>query len=208
MKVMKLTTIAFVLVVAAGCSKKEAPAPAPAAPAEPAKVEEKAAVPAEAEAKPAEPAPEAAAPAAEPAAPTTEPAAAAPEQPKPVAEPQVVEAPKEVTTSSGLKYMDLIVGAGEPPQPGQHVSCHYTGWLASNNQKFDSSYDRGQPMTFIAGRRMVIPGWDEGILSMKQGGKRRLIIPAALAYGERGAGNVIPPNSDLIFEVELVKIFE
>lgn len=109
----------------------------------------------------------------------------------------------EVTTSSGLQYIDLTVGAGATAQAGQTVSVHYTGWLENGN-KFDSSVDRGQPFSFPLGAGRVIKGWDEGVQGMKVGGKRKLIIPSNLGYGARGAGGVIPPNATLIFEVELL----
>ncbi|MBI3949560.1 MAG: FKBP-type peptidyl-prolyl cis-trans isomerase [Acidobacteria bacterium] len=112
---------------------------------------------------------------------------------------------KEVTTPSGLKYVDLVKGTGPSPQRGQTVRVHYTGWL-TNGKKFDSSVDRGQPFEFPIGMGRVIKGWDEGVMSMKVGGKRKLIIPPELGYGERGAGSVIPPNATLIFEVELLEI--
>ncbi len=110
-----------------------------------------------------------------------------------------------VTTPSGLKYIDMTVGAGAQPAAGQVVNAHYTGWL-TDGKKFDSSRDRGQTFSFPLGQGRVIPGWDEGIASMKVGGRRLLIIPANLAYGERGAGGVIPPNATLVFDVELVGI--
>ena len=117
-----------------------------------------------------------------------------------------VEAPKEVTTSSGLKYIDLKVGDGKSPQKGQVVEVHYTGWL-TDETKFDSSHDRNQTFKFPLGRGRVIKGWDEGVASMKVGGKRRLIIPSELGYGARGAaGGKIPPGATLIFEVELIGI--
>jgi peptidylprolyl isomerase len=121
------------------------------------------------------------------------------------------EAPTEVaeadyvSTESGLKYYDLEVGDGPSPQNGQSVSVHYTGWLLDGT-KFDSSLDRGQPFTFILGAGQVIPGWDAGVATMSVGGKRQLVIPPELAYGERGAGSVIPPNATLVFEVELLDI--
>ena len=112
---------------------------------------------------------------------------------------------KEVTTSSGLQYIDLIVGTGATPQAGQTVTVHYTGWL-ENGKKFDSSLDRGQPFSFPLGAGRVIKGWDEGVQGMKVGGKRKLIIPSNLGYGARGAGGVIPPNATLIFEVQLLGV--
>jgi FKBP-type peptidyl-prolyl cis-trans isomerase FkpA len=110
-----------------------------------------------------------------------------------------------VTTTSGLKYADLEVGAGEEAKAGQNVKVHYTGWL-TNGKKFDSSVDRGQPFSFPLGRGRVIKGWDEGVAGMKVGGRRKLIIPPELGYGASGAGGVIPPNAELIFEVELLGV--
>ena len=109
-------------------------------------------------------------------------------------------------TESGLKYRDTKEGEGEVPAVGQNCVVHYTGWLWENDAKgkqFDSSVKRGEPFSFHLGEREVIQGWDEGVSTMKVGGKRELIIPADLAYGERGAGGVIPPNATLMFEVEL-----
>ena len=108
----------------------------------------------------------------------------------------------EVTTASGLKYIDEVVGTGDSPKPGQNVTVHYTGTLVDGT-KFDSSVDRGQPYTFRIGTGGVIKGWDEGIMTMKPGGKRRLIIPAELGYGASGNPPKIPPNATLLFEVEL-----
>jgi peptidylprolyl isomerase len=110
-----------------------------------------------------------------------------------------------ITTSSGLKYRDLEVGTGQTPQTGQTVTVHYTGTL-TDGSKFDSSLDRGQPFKFSIGTGQVIKGWDEGVGSMKVGGKRELVIPPDLAYGAAGAGGVIPPNATLKFEVELLGV--
>src|SRR5262249_35924429 len=114
--------------------------------------------------------------------------------------------PKEVKLESGLKYQDLKVGTGATAKKGYTVSVHYTGWLAKDKTKFDSSKDRGEPFVFELGAGKVIKGWDEGVAGMKVGGKRKLMIPAKLGYGARGAGDVIPPNADLVFEVELLKL--
>jgi peptidylprolyl isomerase len=113
------------------------------------------------------------------------------------------------TTPSGLKIIDTTVGTGASPKPGQICVMHYTGWLYENGakgKKFDSSVDRGQPFEFPIGQHRVIAGWDEGVATMKVGGKRMLIIPPELGYGARGAGGVIPPNATLIFDVELLAI--
>ena len=110
---------------------------------------------------------------------------------------------KEITTSSGLQYIDQKVGTVATAQAGQTVIVHYTGWL-ENGKKFDSSVDRGQPFSLPLGAGRVIKGWDEGVQDMKVGGKRKLIIPSSLGYGARGAGGAIPPNATLIFEVELL----
>ena len=107
------------------------------------------------------------------------------------------------TTPSGLKYRELVVGTGEEARIGATAIVHYTGWL-EDGTKFDSSVDRGTPFKFVIGRGQVIKGWDEGVGSMNVGGKRELIIPADLAYGDRGAGSVIPPGATLKFEVELI----
>lgn len=112
-------------------------------------------------------------------------------------------APAEVATPSGLRYVDLTVGSGPSPVNGKLVRVHYTGWL-TDGTKFDSSLDHGQPLVFPVGKGMVIPGWDEGVLSMKVGGKRKLIIPPQLGYGAKGSPPVIPPDATLIFEVELL----
>jgi len=114
--------------------------------------------------------------------------------------------PAVVTTRTGLKYQDLVVGKGKSPKPGQRVTVHYTGWL-TDGRKFDSSRDRAQPFPFTIGRREVIPGWDEGVMGMKEGGKRRLTIPPYLAYGKGGTPDgTIPPNATLVFEIELLRV--
>jgi peptidylprolyl isomerase len=116
---------------------------------------------------------------------------------------------KPVTTPSGLQIIDSKVGTGASPKAGQTCVMHYTGWLYENGakgKKFDSSVDRGEPFEFPIGRGQVIAGWDEGVGTMKVGGKRTLIIPPALGYGARGAGGVIPPNATLIFDVELLGV--
>jgi FKBP-type peptidyl-prolyl cis-trans isomerase FkpA len=115
-----------------------------------------------------------------------------------------------ITTETGLQYEDTIVGDGQQAKAGDHVTVHYTGWLhnddGSKGAKFDSSKDRNDPFEFPLGAGHVIQGWDQGVQGMKIGGARTLIIPAALGYGSRGAGGVIPPNATLIFEVELLEI--
>jgi len=116
---------------------------------------------------------------------------------------------KPMTTASGLQIIDSKVGTGASPKTGQTCVMHYTGWLYENGQKgkkFDSSVDRNEPFEFPIGQRQVIAGWDEGVASMKVGGKRTLIIPPALGYGARGAGGVIPPNATLMFDVELLAV--
>jgi peptidylprolyl isomerase len=116
---------------------------------------------------------------------------------------------KTMTTSSGLQIADTKVGAGPSPKPGQTAVVHYTGWLYVNGakgKKFDSSVDRNEPFEFPVGQGRVIKGWDEGVATMKVGGKRTLIIPPDLGYGARGAGGVIPPNATLIFDVELLAV--
>jgi peptidylprolyl isomerase len=117
--------------------------------------------------------------------------------------PTKVDEAKYVTTPSGLKYYDLKVGDGASPTKGQQVTVHYSGWL-TDGTLFDSSLKRGEPFKFALGTGGVIPGWDEGVATMKVGGKRQLVIPPELAYGASGAGGVIPPNATLVFEVELL----
>jgi FKBP-type peptidyl-prolyl cis-trans isomerase FkpA len=105
-----------------------------------------------------------------------------------------------------LKYVELKVGTGKEAKKGDNVEVHYTGWLQSNNNKFDSSVDRKQTFKFDLGKEQVIKGWDEGVAGMKVGGKRKLIIPPELAYGAAGRPPVIPQNATLIFEVELIGV--
>ncbi len=126
-----------------------------------------------------------------------------------IASPTLAQTGKTMTTPSGLQIVDTKVGTGPSPKTGQTCVMHYTGWLYDNGakgQKFNSSVDRGEPFEFKIGVRQVIAGWDEGVASMKVGGKRTLIIPAALGYGAQGAGNAIPPNATLMFDVELLGI--
>ncbi len=112
----------------------------------------------------------------------------------------------EITTDTGLKYEDLVVGGGAAATgPGQTVTVHYTGWL-EDGTKFDSSVDRDEPFKFPLGVGYVIPGWDQGVVGMNVGGKRKLTVPPELGYGASGAGGVIPPNATLLFEVELIGI--
>jgi peptidylprolyl isomerase len=116
---------------------------------------------------------------------------------------------KTMTTPSGLQITDTTVGSGATPKTGQTCVMHYTGWLYENGakgKKFDSSVDRGQPFEFPIGTGRVIKGWDEGVSTMKVGGKRTLVIPPSLGYGARGAGGAIPPNATLLFEVELLGV--
>lgn len=112
---------------------------------------------------------------------------------------------KPVTTSSGLEYWEIKKGTGALAQKGKNVSVHYTGWL-TDGKEFDSSRDSGEPISFQLGTGQVIKGWDEGIAGMKVGGKRQLRIPPALGYGQRGFGSSIPPNSTLVFDVELMGV--
>src|SRR4051812_10734537 len=123
--------------------------------------------------------------------------------------PTLAQTGKTMTTTSGLQITDVKVGTGATPKTGQTCVMHYTGWLYENGakgKKFDSSVDRGEPFEFPIGTRRVIAGWDEGVATMKVGGKRTLIIPPALGYGARGAGGAIPPNATLMFDVELLAV--
>jgi FKBP-type peptidyl-prolyl cis-trans isomerase len=123
-----------------------------------------------------------------------------------LAAPTKVDPKKFKTTKSGLKYAIITPGKGKPAKAGQHVTVHYTGWLASNGEKFDSSVDRKQPFDFDLGAGGVIKGWDEGVEGMLPGQKRQLIIPAKLGYGATGTpGGPIPGNATLIFDVQLIK---
>ena len=125
------------------------------------------------------------------------------------AEPEKKSESKMIKTASGLQYEDTKVGTGATPKAGQTCVMHYTGWLWENGakgKKFDSSLDRGTPFSFPIGQGRVIKGWDEGVSTMKVGGKRTLLIPPDLGYGARGAGGVIPANATLLFEVELLEV--
>lgn len=123
--------------------------------------------------------------------------------------PATAQSRTPMTTPSGLIITDITVGTGATPRQGQTCVMHYTGWLYENGtkgKKFDSSVDRGRPFEFPLGLGRVIKGWDEGVATMKVGGKRTLVIPPELGYGARGAGGVIPPNATLMFEVELLDV--
>lgn len=112
----------------------------------------------------------------------------------------------EQQTASGLRYEDLTIGNGKKASGrGETVFVHYTGWL-EDGTRFDSSHDRGEPLEFSLGAGLVIAGWDEGMVGMRAGGRRKLTVPPELGYGARGAGNVIPPNARLIFEIELLDV--
>ena len=120
--------------------------------------------------------------------------------------PNIPPAAGEVHTAYALKYIDIKPGDGATVEPSQFYTVHYTGWLAADGTRFDSSVDRGEPITFFQGAHRVIPGWDTGFGGMHVGGKRRLFIPYQLAYGEQGRPPVIPPKADLIFDIELVSV--
>ncbi|MDP2674441.1 MAG: FKBP-type peptidyl-prolyl cis-trans isomerase [Dehalococcoidia bacterium] len=130
---------------------------------------------------------------------TASPAAVAPVNPPAVTGEATV-------TATGLKITDIAVGTGTEPKSGDAVTVHYTGWFSGDGTKFDSSLDRGTPFEFTLGAGQVIAGWDEGVATMRVGGKRRLIISADLAYGEQGRPPTIPPNAELTFDVELLDV--
>jgi peptidylprolyl isomerase len=148
-------------------------------------------------------------PAALAAALAVAPAVADDVKPTPAPEAEKKSELKMKATPSGLQYSDVKEGTGASPKTGQICVMDYTGWLWENGakgKKFDSSVDRGTPFEFPLGQGRVIKGWDEGVATMKVGGKRLLLIPAQLGYGSRGAGNAIPPNATLLFEVELIAV--
>jgi peptidylprolyl isomerase len=120
--------------------------------------------------------------------------------------PELADDLEEITSETGLRFIDIEVGTGDQPETGDGIEAHYTGWLEADGTKFDSSLDRGQPITFTLGAGGVIQGWDEGFATMQAGGKRRLIIPPELAYGAGGNSPTIPPDATLIFDVELLNI--
>lgn len=137
--------------------------------------------------------------------PVATPEASTPAPEAPIAEEPAAPAGAETVVAEGLKIQDLVVGTGAEAVSGKTVSVHYTGWL-EDGTKFDSSVDSGQPFQFALGAGMVIPGWDQGVVGMKIGGKRKLTIAPELGYGAQGAGGVIPPNATLIFDVELLDV--
>ncbi len=135
---------------------------------------------------------------------TAHPAASLPAAAAPALPPGVPPAAGTLHTAFALRYIDTVVGTGDPVTPGEFLSVQYTGWLLKDGTKFDSSLDRGEPITFQQGAHRVIPGWDQGFEGMRVGGKRRLFIPYQLAYGDAGHPPAIPEKSDLIFDIELV----
>ncbi|MDO8987926.1 MAG: FKBP-type peptidyl-prolyl cis-trans isomerase [Coriobacteriia bacterium] len=137
--------------------------------------------------------------------PVVAPGASTPAPEAPVAEEPAVPAGAETAVVEGLKIQDLVVGTGTQATSGKTVSVHYTGWLEDGTQ-FDSSVDSGQPFQFALGAGQVISGWDQGVVGMKIGGKRKLTIAPELGYGAQGAGGAIPPNATLIFDVELLDV--
>ncbi len=145
------------------------------------------------------------APTAQPAAqPTSQPTSPPTAQPSSPSAAQPTAAANEATTPSGLRYIDEVVGTGESLQPGDFIKLNYVGTLADGTQ-FGSSLDTGQPVLFPVGIGAIIPGLDEGVASMKVGGKRKMIIPPNLAFGAQGSGTAIPPNATLIFDIEVVE---
>lgn len=138
---------------------------------------------------------------------TLVPTATIPPLPTQTPAPTFTPAPIIITTASGLQYEDIIIGTGNEAQPGMNLVVHYTGWLEDGTM-FDSSYDRGRPFEFSLGSGLVISGWEEGVVGMRVGGKRKLIIPPELAYGEKGYPPIIPENATILFEVELLEANE
>ena len=193
-KFLCLLVLAILLVVTIGCyGDVTSPRPAPTLSAMPA-----------ATATPASTSTPAAA--ATEAAPTNTPAQASTPDSPPTPDAPALPPSAPVQTESGLVYIDVKVGTGPVAEPGTRVTVHYTGMLTIDNSVFDSSVERGQPFQFALGAGNVIDGWEEGVAGMKVGGKRHLIIPPNLAYGERGYGDVIPPKSYLTFDVELLDV--
>ena len=132
------------------------------------------------------------------------PAACPPDATVPTLPPGIPPAAGKLETAFALRYVDTVVGTGDPVTPGEFLSVQYTGWLLKDGTKFDSSLDRGEPYTLPLGAGRVISGWDQGLIGMRVGGKRRLFVPYQLAYGDRGHPPVIPPQSDLVFDIELI----
>ena len=187
-KFLCLLVLAILLVVTIGCSGDvTSPRPAPTLTATPASTSTPAA-------------------AATEAAPTNTPAQASTPASHPTPDAPALPPSAPVQTESGLVYIDVEVGTGQVAEPGTRVTVHYTGMLTIDNSVFDSSVERGEPFQFDLGAGNVIRGWDQGVAGMKVGGRRHLIIPADLAYGEQGFGDLIPPNSWLTFDVELLDV--